>query len=380
MNNRDFDVVVVGSGVAGLMTTVKLARLGLHVALVEQKDQFSAASSTRNVGWVHSGAYHAGSVQERDEAVTVARHCAFGMQQIRAHYPEVIENYGIASHAVIKNPNNIDEIKSRWFEAGVQVREISLKTAEQQHPGSTIAESAAVFEVGDLSIHTRMFYHRLIAEARLYGVEMVCGARVQRLVSGEYAEALRISLPSSEVITIVAKVFIYATGHGTRQLVKSLTGIDLPVRLWKSQMLLVERISQSNVFHTDLDEVAVIHHRNISIVNLSNDAVPVNRPSYSLNQEGIAKIKAGLLRFLPNWQGAILDVVACIKTDVNEDKARRRSLNVAISEPRENHITVMPGKMTETPYLTDLVCKMVFDRIESNTVAARPMDRFLQKT
>ena len=379
MSKRNFDVVVVGSGIAGLMTTVKLARLGFNVALIEREAELATSASTRNVGWVHSGAYHAGSVLDRDQAVAVAGHCAFGLRQISQHYSEIIENHGIVSHVIIKNADNLEEVKSRWDEAGVLAREISLKEAERCHPGSTISNSAAVFEVGDLSINTRMLYQRLIVEAQLYRAELIQGARIVELVSSDSGEAMRISIHGDDNIILTARIFIYATGHATRPLMQSLLGVDIPVRLWKSQMLLVNRLSRHNVYHADLDEVAIIHHRNVSIVNLSDDAVRVDKPDYELNHEGIAKIQAGLLRFLPGWDNGIIGVTACIKTDICSDQGRRRSLNVEIGEPRENHITIMPGKMTETPYLTDLVCRMVFDRIELGLISRRPMDGFLER-
>lgn len=379
MSNVNFDVAIFGSGVAGLMSAVKLARLGFHVALVESSTELAAAASTRNVGWVHSGAYHAGSIQERQEAISVAAHCAFGLHQIRTHYPEVVENQGITSHAIVKNPANLDEVTARWKEAGVSARAITVQAATQCYPGSTISDTSAVFEVGDLSINTRMLYQRLIEEARVLGVEILRGTQKLELIDEADASFMRITRSDGTSMVAAARIFIYATGHNTRPLVQQLLGVDLPVRLWKSQMLLVNRLSRNNVFHVDMDEVAIINHRNISIVNLSGDAIPLDYPNYEINSDGVNHILTGLLRFFPDWDGDVLGVTACIKTDVSEDPSRSRSLDVTIGEPKPNHITIMPGKMTEAPYLTDLLCRVVFDRIELGQVARRPIDRLIER-
>jgi glycine/D-amino acid oxidase-like deaminating enzyme len=53
-----YDCTIVGGGVAGLMTAVRLASHGLHVALLE-KNRLGSQASTGNHGMVHSGALYA---------------------------------------------------------------------------------------------------------------------------------------------------------------------------------------------------------------------------------------------------------------------------------------------------------------------------------
>jgi hypothetical protein len=226
-----------------------------------------------------------------------------------------------------------------------------------------------------------MLFRRLVEDARQHHVVEYRGAKIEGLEDAGNDDALNLSLPSSsDRHRLKAKVFVYAAGYETRHVVGSLLGINLPVRLWKSQMLLIERLSRNNVYHIDLDEVAIIHHRNLSIVNLSDDAVPVSEADFSINEVGASRIRTGLLRFLPHWDNSIHCVSACIKTDIVSDISCRRSLSVDIRELKRNHIMIMPGKMTQMPYLSDIVCRMVFDRIDDGLIARRPIDGYLEMT
>ena len=54
-----------------------------------------------------------------------------------------------------------------------------------------------------------------------------------------------------------------------------------------------------------------------------------------------------------------------------------RSLNIAISEPIPGHIVVLPGKMTEAPYLTDILTSYIHSKLDNTKIALRPCDKFL---
>src|SRR6266478_428407 len=51
-------VVIVGGGISGLASAVRLAQAGLAVTLLEAS-QLGGAASTRNQGWLHSGGLYA---------------------------------------------------------------------------------------------------------------------------------------------------------------------------------------------------------------------------------------------------------------------------------------------------------------------------------
>jgi hypothetical protein len=83
---------------------------------------------------------------------------------------------------------------------------------------------------------------------------------------------------------------------------------------------------------------------------------------------------------VPSWHTQGYLNLACVKVDLEIQSNSARSLNIAIHEVADGHICVLPGKMTETPYLTDVLVEIVYDRWDDNLIALRPCDRFAANT
>ncbi|AUX23634.1 uncharacterized protein SOCEGT47_041620 [Sorangium cellulosum] len=77
---RDYDVIVVGAGIAGLMTAARLAMSGKRVAVFE-RGLIGARSTAGNHGTIHSGALHA-----RDHAEIVPA-CAEAVELFASAFP-----------------------------------------------------------------------------------------------------------------------------------------------------------------------------------------------------------------------------------------------------------------------------------------------------
>lgn len=58
MSGRDVDVVVVGAGVVGTACAAALARRGLSLVLIEQRDGAGRETSSRNSGVIHAGIHY----------------------------------------------------------------------------------------------------------------------------------------------------------------------------------------------------------------------------------------------------------------------------------------------------------------------------------
>ncbi|HEX6778157.1 MAG TPA: FAD-dependent oxidoreductase, partial [Ktedonobacterales bacterium] len=53
----DYDYVIVGGGISGLMTALRLATCGFRIGLVE-KGEIGSEASISNHGMIHSGALY----------------------------------------------------------------------------------------------------------------------------------------------------------------------------------------------------------------------------------------------------------------------------------------------------------------------------------
>ena len=77
-------VAIVGGGIAGLATAVRVAQAGLPVTLFEASVLGSAAS-TRNQGWLHSGGLFA------LDSPDYARTCYASLEQTLRFCPDCLE-------------------------------------------------------------------------------------------------------------------------------------------------------------------------------------------------------------------------------------------------------------------------------------------------
>ncbi|MGV9678809.1 NAD(P)/FAD-dependent oxidoreductase [Nocardia sp. NPDC003482] len=100
-----YDCIVIGGGVAGLMTAARLAARGIAVALLEG-DRLGAGATTRNHGMVHSGAMYA---RWHPEIVAA---CRRAQSAYRASFPECVS--GIETCWYIGKPDTMAEYEARW--------------------------------------------------------------------------------------------------------------------------------------------------------------------------------------------------------------------------------------------------------------------------
>lgn len=78
--SRDFDCIVVGGGIAGLLTALRVALSGLHVIVLEQ-DQLGGGATIKNHGVIHSGALYSVSQPQ------LSGQCQEGLSAFQRMFP-----------------------------------------------------------------------------------------------------------------------------------------------------------------------------------------------------------------------------------------------------------------------------------------------------
>jgi glycerol-3-phosphate dehydrogenase len=386
MKERNSDVAVIGAGVTGLFLTMKLAQLGCRVMLIERESTIASGPSTRNEGWLHGGTYHATSISDRSTAIEVARRCIMGYHEIMHYSPEAIEDIVSPTFAVLRDAGCLEEIISRWNEAGVLYRAVSRDTLKRRIPRLRTDEIAASFEVIDKSLNTRILYKKLLIDCLTHGAEIVTNARIQL----HDDNTLTVDSPS-ERLRVSAKLFAYTAGLATGQLLLSAFGERISFRFWKSHLLLLPRIAHHGVFFLDAGEATVINHGDFSIVGLNEDAALNETISFEPDSTAAEKIIKALRRMFPEIDVQHAETTACVKTDVSSRSTREgsillpRSLNIAYGEVRPRHFWFLPGKMTEAPVVANVATQVLCERLgddltklddetTSLQVALRPCD------
>jgi hypothetical protein len=119
----------------------------------------------------------------------------------------------------------------------------------------------------------------------------------------------------------------------------------------------------------------MMHHGEHTIVGLNEDAVLCDEPTCDVLPSKAANLHMALNRLVPGWSSSGHLDIACTKVDLAPSGAAR-SLNVAIQEAMAGHLCVLPGKMTEAPFATDVLTKMLHERLDTAPIAPRPCDHF----
>lgn len=368
---HQFDVVLIGGGVSGLMAAMKLSDLGLAVALVERHETLASGPSTRNEGWLHRGTYHSVSIRDRQTAIEVAGRCIYGHKQIRSFAPEAIESNQLPL-ALLRDESYLPEVLSRWQEADVYHRRISRGEAEKLIPDAAFAPAAAIFQVGEASINTRILYQKMLSRARNAGCAFFLGYEVSSINASD----VTITDADGNEKILKAEKFVYSAGAGVKGLFSRYHGMELPLRYWKSHLIITNRLANIGVFYLDGLEAAMMHHGDVTIVGFNEDAVLCDKPSYDVIDQNITNIEDGLRRVFPTWSDVNAKYVACVKVDLAASPTSERSLNIALTEPFPGHVVILPGKMTETPYLVDALISHLYNNRHGAEIALRPCDNF----
>ena len=123
-----------------------------------------------------------------------------------------------------------------------------------------------------------------------------------------------------------------------------------------------------------------MHHGNASIVGLNEDAEISLEPDFDVIDKNAKNLHGALTRLVPGWHTQGYKNLACVKVDFALQGDATRSLNIAVHEVADGHLCILPGKMTETPYLTDMLVGMVYGRWNNEMTSFRPCDRFAANT
>jgi len=256
----------------------------------------------------------------------------------------------------------------------VRYQQLSKFEAKALAPESSLDNCSGIFQVDDLSINTRILYRKLIASAKFSDCKFYLGQKITAIDG----QIISISDNFGNSRNIEAEKIIYSAGIGAKDLFQHFHRINLPIRYWKSHLVITPRLTQPGIFYLDPQEAAMMHHGDVSIVGFNEDALLCSEPNYETMADLVENINQGIKRIFPHWSSDNSMSVACVKVDFAADAKSSRSLGIQISEPIPGHIVVLPGKMTEAPYLTDVLTSYIHEKLDSDDISMRPCDGFVK--
>jgi glycine/D-amino acid oxidase-like deaminating enzyme len=373
MKSKNFDVTIVGAGLSGLTLAKKLGEIGLRVALIERDKQLAAGASTRNQGWLHTGAYHAATVDDRQTAIRIARACTYGYEQISRYAPEAIEDVDLLTFALATKGSSIEDFTSRWDEADIAYRPLTLNQLRDAVPAIVTDGLSGAFAVRDVCVNTRLLCKKLLRDSVRAGASVFSATNITFRTPHE-AQLLS---PDNELQDIESTLFVYSAGAGIRDLLQAQFSIHIPLRFWKSHLLVFDRLTRNNLFCLASGAANVMNHGQRSIVGLTRDAFECPDHQLDVVADRADEILASLRGLLQLDRTVRFMAYSCIKVDVLEEQMPTVSglgLGISIWEPIPDHICAIPGKMTAIPYMTDTLTRMIFARIGDNDITLRPHD------
>jgi len=373
VNKVNVDVGIVGAGVLGLLLAKKLGDLGYRIALIEKSKTLANGPSTRNHGWLHRGTYHSATLEKEDEAKRVTERLIYGYEQIKNYAPESIEEPSVSMFTIVKTDETAHKAVSRWKENGILFRPIHLGRFQELNPEINTNEIKHVFQVADLSINNRIFFQKLLTDIMRNGAKIFTNTNF----IPENDNFATLQTPNGN-LNLKANSFIITNGYGMRELFSEIVGEDLPMRYWKSHLLVFPRLTQNSLFNLEPMGSTIIQHRDHTIAGLHEDAVLLDSPDFQTNPKQanqVFQITQNLIPHVAQYEKQYL-AIACIKPDIAHTIGARRSVDIKILQPKKNYIFAIPGKMTEAPYVADEIVRMIFNNNSSELITLRPCDMF----
>ena len=227
-----------------------------------------------------------------------------------------------------------------------------------------------VFKVKDVWINTRILFAKLLHGFQHNWGNVMLGQTVSVSTDKQ-------TVSTNTWVDIEARLFIYCIWYGIKDFFKENFQIDIPLRLWKSHLLVTPRAANNSIFYLDPWEAWMMNHWKTTVFWMNEDAFIVEEYDTTPVWQNISNIRWAIQRGFSLWENYPHQPVACIKVDFAPELQSPRSLGIAITEPVPGHIIALPGKMTETPYMTDMLTQIIFEKLWVPSIAKRPLDEFL---
>ncbi len=367
------DVIVVGSGILGLLVAKKLGDLGQSVVLLESSSTLADGASVKNHGWLHRGSAHAVSVKDPKQAKRVVQKLTYGHEYLRSYAPESLEDPFEPVFTLTQDPETAQRAVKIWSSLGVWFEEIPREKFWEEDTGIRRDIPYFIFQSADLRINNRILLQRLASDIKDRGNLIIKNASFDY----EDFEKIRVRVEGRD-LRFAADIFVYCAGVATGNLFSRLSGKELDISFWKSHLILLPRFSPFSLVSLDKDLPIIINHKETSIVNRAYDEFPINNPDNSIVDEEVEAAFQSLVHLYPKVcpLRSQVEVTACCKPSISASGQTRHSVDSQIFEPVPNHYFVLPGKMTEAPYVSDELIQHIYCKLDFDDITPRPVDRF----
>jgi glycerol-3-phosphate dehydrogenase len=370
---REYNAVIFGSGIQGLLLAKRLLDLGQAVALVEKQDTIAKGASSKNHGWIHQGTTHSLSAVNPVQGKETAQRLQYGHNFFKTYAPDCFDKPWNSSYAVTNDAVRADYARQRWTECDVPFKELTADQYFALEPEINRGAVSYFFEVSDSRLNNRLLLMKLYTEIKNKGALILTEADYEH--AGDYAVKIN-SLQGN--YQLHAPLFFYATGADIDNCYRKLTGNKLGVQCFKSHLIFTPQLSRYTMIDIDYSSPIIVNHGNLSAINRSHDEVPADSDDYEVDPAEIKRMLAATYELFPAIKKMTADKIiatACLKPCIPVSKFNPHlSVDASLHEPKPGHFFTLPGKMTAAPYVTDEAIKAAASRLNLGPITPRPYE------
>jgi hypothetical protein len=316
------------------------------------------------------------SIKDFDTAAQLVKKLQYGYSFYKTYAQECIEDPFLPTYTMTDDPDLAQNARERWDEFNVPYRELTSEQMKKIEPEFNQEMVSYFFENKDTRINNRLLFQKLFTEIRRNGGIALTGAEYEY----ENEQIIRV-INKNGVFQIQSPQFFYTTGVYLSDSHEKLTGEKLDVQFWKSHLLFLPRFTSVSLVSMDKNAPIIINHGEVSVINRSYDEYPVDSINWEVNEDEVKKALEVISQYYPSIKGETnkIHAIACLKPNVFNKDAIRHTVGEKIYEPVKGHIFALPGKMTEAPYVADMIIQHAYTNFNVDDVTERPIDKFLKE-
>lgn len=374
-------IVIVGGGVTGLSIACRLAQSGLPVTVFESAQVGVTGASTRNQGWMHSGAWFA------PFDVGMARMCHESLEQTLRFCPECVEPHSGPMAFVVSRLSTLHQrYLHAWREAGIPYEDWPLADLFAQAPQLDPISVQYAFRLPDRVFRPEVLLTHLAAAAQNAGVEIRQATTVVSLMQDDDT--------ATGVVT--------ATGEPIRARLVVLAGNAAGASLWpvsdeaaavgqsiyqrvalKTHLAAVQpAVAPVPLCVLDVDGFNHLPHGRHSVFGTSRWLPVADPQDHAVVSAELDRLWQCITRFFPacprtgvghlEWAGTTIQAMHVDQTEPGQ-APRPTVIDHARESPRvENLLSAFPGRATLWPHLAEDCRRLVLQKIGQPPIVSAP--------
>lgn len=224
MNEKEFDVIVVGGGVIGCTSAYFLARAGLKVALVEQA-RLAGGTTGSSFAWINATSKTGDEAYHRLNALGLA-----GYGELAAEFGDGALGINRGGALKVVRRGDADayagtraqaDLLAQWGYPAAWLDGAALRALE---PNLALPDDAeALYSLADLNLDAPRFARFMAARVRALGGLVLERCAAHTLDAGEDGQVRGLVTAAG---TLRASKLLIAAGPGTPEVLSELTGYD----------------------------------------------------------------------------------------------------------------------------------------------------------